>query len=930
MLHNLIQKGLVIGILLCFVGSSAIGMYDGKISQGSKPHNRDIILYVGGVGPGNYSSIQDAIDDANDGYTIFVYPGTYYENQIIIGKNITVTGAGASITIIDGNNAALDDCGLIRIIAPGDVTFSGFTIQNPGSTVDGNRMGMYAASDMDGSTYIISHNTILGTNNPDDEGDYGFYSNGGKETLIFTYNTMTQHGSNPILLEKHAGETDVSYNMLDEGVYGSVVYFSMTYDNQDITTLQKVSHNDINLGTGAHTGSDYYGGGIVFRSAFTGTPGKYTNVEISDNTIHTMKGYRRAISLSNDASDSGADSEIVSPLITGNTIIGTDEADSIGIQLRGSVTDALVQENSVSHCEKSFFGTEGVYSPGVYPSNTLVNCNNFEENILGFVWGGILILNAENNWWGDETGPSNTGNPGGLGDDVSTNVDYTPWLLHQCGPPYADYFYTISDRIVSFNASSSGDYDGTITSYAWNFGDQQTGQGMLISHTYSAYQSYVATLTVTDNNGNIDTCSKQIILHDYIPPQLSAIHDTPDPQHVGHFVNITCTAVDNVAVSTVIVYITSPDSVVTLHTMSYNPTTHQAFYNTTYSLQGTYTFFIWANDTNNNEVNSAPYFFTMTNTPPNMPSNPDPANGETNVDTTVTVSWTGTDPDPGETVTYDLYFGTTNPLPRVANNLTMNFYQFSSLLYETTYYWYIVSWDPHGAHTVGTVWYFMTENAPNNPPNAPGNPYPSNGQTSVSVTTDISWSCTDPDSGDTLTYDVFLGTVNPPPKILGNQSNVTYDPATLSFSTTYYWKIVAWDNHHAHTSGPVWSFTTDVNSPPSAPVINGPASGTIGKTYNYTFVAIDPEQNNISYEIDWGDGHVDPWYGPTASNTVITRSHTWTESGSYLIKARAKDIHGAIGAWGMLNIRMPTEIPEQSTQSQQISQQVQRPLIRMR
>jgi hypothetical protein len=823
MLHNLIQKGLAYGLLLLFIGTTVIGMYDGTTLYRLAPKDREITLYVGGGGSGNYTNIQDAIDDANDGDTIFVYPGTYHENQIMIGKNISVTGEDRSTTIIDGNNAALDDCGLIRIIALGDVTFTGFTIQDPGSTIDGNRMGIYAASDREDSTYIISHNMILGTNNPDDEGDYGFYSNSGKETLIFTYNTMTQHGSNPILLEKHTGETDVSYNTLDEGAYGSVVYFSMTYDNQNITTLQKISHNDINLGTGEHTGSDYYGGGIVFRSAFTGTPGKYMNVEISENTIHNMKGCRRAISLSNDATDSGVDSEIVAPRITENTIIGSDEAGSIGIQLRGLVTDTLIEDNSIFHCEKSFFGTGGVSSPGIYPSNTLVNYNNLKDNILGFIWNGTTELNAEQNWWGDASGPSSTGNPGGLGDNVSDNVDYFPWLLHQCGPPYAEYCYTITDRTVFFNASSSGDYDGIITDYVWDFGDQTTGQGKNCNHEYSSYGTYTVKLTVTDDDESTDTIQKNVTLIDFIPPVISNIHDSPDPQHSGGHVNISCIVTDNVAVSRVHLIITPPTGPQQNLTMNYRPSTNLAYVNTTFTINGIYSYYIWAQDLNGNALSSSTYTFTIINNPPNNPSNPNPTNG----------------------------------------------------------------------------------------------------QTSVSINTDLSWTGSDPDSGDTVTYDVFFGNVSPPPKVTSNQSTLTYDPGTLSFSTTYYWKIIAWDNHQAHTNGLTWSFSTNINARPNAPTINGPASGTIGKSYNYTFVAIDPEQNDVSYEIDWGDGHVDSWFGPFPSNTVVAKSHTWTDSGSFLIKARAKDIYGAIGSWGSLTIRMPTEIPGQSTQSQQITQSTQ-------
>jgi arylsulfatase A len=55
--------------------------------------------------------------------------------------------------------------------------------------------------------------------------------------------------------------------------------------------------------------------------------------------------------------------------------------------------------------------------------------------------------------------------------------------------------------VVSFNSSGSADADGSIVSRAWNFGDGGTGSGVSMSHTYSATGNYVATLTVTDDDG---------------------------------------------------------------------------------------------------------------------------------------------------------------------------------------------------------------------------------------------------------------------------------------------------------------------------------------------------------------------------------------------------------------------------------------------
>ncbi len=55
--------------------------------------------------------------------------------------------------------------------------------------------------------------------------------------------------------------------------------------------------------------------------------------------------------------------------------------------------------------------------------------------------------------------------------------------------------------VVTFAGTGSSDADGSIVSYAWNFGDGQTGSGMSVTHTYSAAGTYTARLTVTDNRG---------------------------------------------------------------------------------------------------------------------------------------------------------------------------------------------------------------------------------------------------------------------------------------------------------------------------------------------------------------------------------------------------------------------------------------------
>jgi PKD repeat protein len=59
--------------------------------------------------------------------------------------------------------------------------------------------------------------------------------------------------------------------------------------------------------------------------------------------------------------------------------------------------------------------------------------------------------------------------------------------------------------VVQFDGSASFDTDGSVASYAWNFGDGGTASGALVSHTYAAAGTYTAKLTVTDNSGAIAT-----------------------------------------------------------------------------------------------------------------------------------------------------------------------------------------------------------------------------------------------------------------------------------------------------------------------------------------------------------------------------------------------------------------------------------------
>jgi hypothetical protein len=101
-------------------------------------------------------------------------------------------------------------------------------------------------------------------------------------------------------------------------------------------------------------------------------------------------------------------------------------------------------------------------------------------------------------------------------------------------------------------------------------------------------------------------------------------------------------------------------------------------------------------------------------------------------------------------------------------------------------------------------------------------------------------------------------------------------------------------------------FTIIGNSnPPYAPEIDGEIRGTAGEEYEYTFFTMDPEEENISYYVDWDDGTSNGWTDFVPSGTEIVLAHTWEEQGDYIIKAKAKDIHNSVSDWGELEVEMP-------------------------
>lgn len=76
------------------------------------------------------------------------------------------------------------------------------------------------------------------------------------------------------------------------------------------------------------------------------------------------------------------------------------------------------------------------------------------------------------------------------------------------------------------------------------------------------------------------------------------------------------------------------------------------------------------------------------------------------------------------------------------------------------------------------------------------------------------------------------------------------------------------------------------------PEIYGPTSGEPGIEYNFTFIANDPEEDDIWLYIDRGEGNNTGWFGPFESGEEVNLSLSWSQNGSYTIRAKSKDCWG--------------------------------------
>lgn len=223
--------------------------------------------------PADYGKIQEAVNNANRGDVVKVAEGEYVEN-IVMKNGVSVEGAGAEKTVIDGNN--LGNAVAFKNVRDPKTYLAGFMIRNAGKSLSG-------ISIEDSSPWV--HDNIITDN------EFGIYIKGESHPVI---------QKNVI---KNASKGIQAYNYLEEKQNEDVAAVKI---KEDAVPERKVTRPIIidNLITDNKIGID------LFNS----------HADIGHNTISYNNHYKTYIGATYGINISSSSSDISSNIITDNGV----------------------------------------------------------------------------------------------------------------------------------------------------------------------------------------------------------------------------------------------------------------------------------------------------------------------------------------------------------------------------------------------------------------------------------------------------------------------------------------------------------------------------------------------------------------------------------------------------------------------------------
>jgi parallel beta-helix repeat protein len=359
-MKNIIQLSL--SLILVFIVAIPIvnGINLNAKKQVDLNEIRNETIFVGGIGPDNYSSIQEAINNATGGDTIFVFNDSspYFEN-LVINKSINLIGENKNDTIIDGMYG-----NFIVFIKVDDVKIMNFTIRNSGGFY--SDAGIYTNSKgnvISNCIFYRSRTAIFINETSENEINKCIFHTNGEGIFC-------RKSSNLIIKNSYFTHNSFGINILDsnsiliEGCYANTNgYGYHIYGSSDIEIKKCAAYNN----------NDNQGGIFV----------KVCENILIDNCILYHNGHGLTIGKSSDIN-----------ILNSDFRFNTHVAISFLINNRNII---------VENCEIANTLNNAIL---VRDNNSCKLSNNNIYNSIFGIYSKTSNVDARRNWWGSILGPA--------------------------------------------------------------------------------------------------------------------------------------------------------------------------------------------------------------------------------------------------------------------------------------------------------------------------------------------------------------------------------------------------------------------------------------------------------------------------------------------------------------------------------------------